>query len=204
MAFTATVIACDQWGAKPAKIQAFKRSQPKWIVVHHTAHANPPKDPSQRTLQGAMALARSIQQDHMTNRGWYDTGQNFLNTTAGFLLEGRHGSLEAARVGQCVQSAHAPQSPGKLAGGNDSPGIENEGNFSMGEMAAQQWSSLVDLCASLCDSCGLSPTAIKGHRDFTATECPGNWLYDQLPRLRTEVAARLGVALSEAEAQNSK
>lgn len=202
MAFTATVITCDEWKAAPAKVTAFKRTKPHWIVVHHTAYPNPPNDHSKRTLPGAMSLAREIQRDHMVNRGWYDTGQNFLNSTAGFLLEGRHGSLDAVKAGQCVQSAHAPQSPGKLAGGNDSPGIENEGTFMTTSMAPEQWSSLVELCASLCDSLQLEPTAIKGHRDFTNTDCPGDWLYAQLPKLRIEVAQRLGKALSEQDATN--
>jgi hypothetical protein len=203
MPFTATVITCDEWNAAPAKVVAFKRTTPRWIVVHHTAYPNPPNDRSKRTLPGAMALAREIQHDHMVNRGWYDTGQNFLNSTAGFLLEGRHGSLDAVKLGQCVQSAHAPQSPGKLPGGNDSPGIENEGTFTTTPMAPVQWSSLVELCASLCDSLKLEPTTIKGHRDFTDTECPGNWLYDQLPKLRMDVATRLGKTLSEQDAANA-
>jgi N-acetylmuramoyl-L-alanine amidase len=202
MAFTATVITCDQWKAAPAKVAAFRRTTPSWVVVHHTAYPNPPNDRSQRTIEGAMALAREIQHDHMFSRGWYDTGQNFLNSSAGILLEGRHGSLDAVKVGQCVQSAHAPQSAGKLPGGNESPGIENEGTFMTTAMPPQQWSSLVELCASLCASLKLAPTAIKGHRDFTNTDCPGDWLYAQLPQLRLDVAQRLGVTRSAADAAN--
>ena len=195
MGFTASVISCDEWDAKPAKVAAFKRTTPRWIVVHHADYPNPPDDHSKRTREGAMELAREIQRDHMSRPGWLDSGHNFLNSTGGFLLEGRHGSLDAVRAGQCIQSAHAPQDPGKLPGGNESPGIENEGNFMTATMAPVQWDSLVDLCASLCDSLTLSPTAIKGHRDFTATDCPGDWLYGQLPQLRMDVAKRLGVAL---------
>ena len=193
MAFTASVISCDEWGAVAPK-GASPRTTPKWIVVHHADYPNPPNDRSQRTRPGAMALAREIQHDHMS-RGWLDSGHNFLNSTGGFLLEGRHGSLDAVKAGQCIESAHAPHSPGKLTGGNESPGIENEGNFMTAQMAPVQWDSLVDLCASLCDSLKLPPTAIKGHRDFTATDCPGDWLYGQLPQLRMDVAKRLGVAL---------
>lgn len=202
MAFTATVIGCTEWGAVPAKVGAFSPTTPRWVVVHHTAHPNPPNDVSKRTLDGAFALAKSIQNDHMNKNGWYDSGHNFLNTTAGFLLEGRHGSREAAIAGRGIQSAHAPQSSGKLAGGNNSHGIENEGNFMTAQMAPEQWSSLVELCASLCSSCVLAPTAIKGHRDFTATACPGDWLYAQLPKLRLEVAQRLNITLTETEAKN--
>lgn len=203
MAFTASVIGCDEWGAAPAKVNAFERTTAKWVVVHHSDHPNPPHAVSGGTLTGAFTLARDIQRDHMVNRGWYDSGQNFLNTVGGFLLEGRHGSLQAVKAGQGIQSAHAPHQAGKLTGGNDSPGIENEGNFMTFEMGAQQWSSLVDLCASLCSSLHLPPTSIKGHRDFKATLCPGDWLYSQLPRLRLEVAGRLGIALTADEAKNA-
>lgn len=202
MGFTASVIGCDEWGAAPPKNAPFKRTTPKWVVVHHAAYPNPPKDRSQRTRDGAITLAREIQHDHMVNRGWFDSGQNFLNSTGGFLLEGRHGSLDAVKVGQCIQSAHAPQDKGKLPGGNESPGIENEGNFMTAQMAPVQWASLVELCASLCDSLKLPPTAIKGHRDFTNTDCPGDWLYGQLPQLRMDVAKRLGVALPAAAEAN--
>src|SRR5207249_6454620 len=33
---------------------------------------------------------------------------------------------------------------------------------------------------------------ISGHRDWTATECPGNVLYADLPSIRRDVAAKLG------------
>jgi len=202
MAFTASVVDCDGWGAAAAKVPAFKSTTAKWVVVHHTAHPNPPADVSQRKLDGAIKLARSIQHDHMVKNGWFDSGHNFLNSTGGFLLEGRHGSLAAAKAGRGIQSAHAPTDAGKLTGGNDSHGIENEGNFMTATMAPEQWSSLVELCTSLCSACGLGPEKIKGHRDFTNTKCPGDWLYGRLPKLRLEVAARLGVALAEGDAQN--
>src|SRR6185369_6039414 len=100
--------------------------------------------------------------------------------------EGRTGTVGAVQQGRCVQSAHAAQDPGRLANGNDSPGIENEGNFMTFVMGEAQWASLVDLCASLCDACNVSPDNIRGHREFSSTQCPGDWLFGQLPRLRQE------------------
>lgn len=129
----------------------------------------------------------------MDDNGWSDSGHNFLNTTAGILLEGRHGSLSAVKQGQCVQSAHAAQDPPKRAGGNQSPGIENEGDFTTNSMNQKQWDSLVELCASLCSSCSIRPSNILGHRDFSDTRCPGEWLYGQLDRLRQEVATLLAM-----------
>jgi hypothetical protein len=201
MPFTAKVITAAEWGARPAKA-TFSRTTPRYIIIHHTDNKNPPDDPSQRTIEGATRFARNIQKFHMDTKGWSDSGHNFLNATGGFILEGRHGSLDAVKQGFCVQSAHAAQDSGKLANGNQSPGIENEGNFITFQMGQKQWESLVELCVSLCDACNISPANIRGHRDFSDTHCPGDWLYSQLPHLRKEVAKKLGLSLTTEGIQN--
>ena len=188
MPFTASVISAKEWGARPPK-EWPEPTRPQYIVVHHTATPNPPNDLSQGTLPGAKNLAKSIQTAHMNGFGWNDSGHNFLNTTGGFLLEGRQGSLDAIKQGRCVRSAHAGTTTG-----NESPGIENEGTFNTYQMNANQWNSLVDLCVSICSSCKIDPDNIKGHRDFIETQCPGDWLYSQLPRLRSDVRNRLDPA----------
>lgn len=185
MPFTASVISAKDWGAKPPK-EWPDITRPQYIVIHHTATPNPPNDLSGGTVDGAKALARSIQKSHMDGFGWNDSGHNFLNTTGAVLLEGRQGSLDAVKRGFCVRSAHA----GTTAG-NESPGIENEGTFTSYHMNDKQWNSLVDLCASICSSCKIDPNNIKGHRDFIQTQCPGDWLYSQLPKLRSDVRQRL-------------
>lgn len=190
MSFTAKVIPTQDWGARSPRNKA-PRTNPKYIVIHHTASKNPPHHVSQGTEAGAKQYARDIQNYHMDVNGWSDSGHNFLNTVAGILLEGRHGTLDAVQQGKCVQSAHAARQGGKLAGGNQSPGIENEGTFMTYPMAAKQWNSLVKLCVALCKSCNISPSNIRGHRDFSITACPGDWLYAQLPKLRQEVADQL-------------
>jgi peptidoglycan hydrolase-like protein with peptidoglycan-binding domain len=186
MPFTASVISAKDWGARPPRDWP-ERTIPQYIIIHHTANPNPPNDISGGSLAGAKNLAKSLQSAHMNGFGWNDSGHNFLNTTGGILLEGRQGSLDAVKQGYCVRSAHAGTDKG-----NESPGIENEGTFTTYQMNAKQWSSLVDLCASICSSCKIDPNNIKGHRDFTPTQCPGDWLYSQLPRLRNEVRQRLG------------
>jgi len=197
MPFTAKVITTNEWGSKPAG--PFDKTVPKFIVIHNTDNQNPPNDVSKRTVEGGKQLALQIQKDHMDSNGWSDSGHNFLNTTGGILLEGRHGTLDAVRQGMCVRSAHARQDRNRLAGGNQSPGIENEGNFMTFEMGQKQWDSLVELCVSLCSSCKINPKNIRGHREFSNTDCPGDWLFNQLPRLRKEVADKLGNTLEEDE-----
>jgi hypothetical protein len=195
MPFTAKVVPVSEWGARSPKEGTFpfQKTIPQYVIVHNTDTPNPHNDLSRGTLEGAISLARNIQEFHMDRNHWSDSGHNFLNTTGGFILEGRSGSLDAVKQGFCVQSAHAAQNLGKLANGNQSPGIENEGNFMTFQMGQKQWDSLVELCASLCDSCNISPTNIRGHRDFSDTDCPGDWLYSKLPLLRKQVADKLGL-----------
>ena len=140
MPFTAKVVTAAEWGARPPEPGTFpfQRTIPRYVIVHHTDNPNPPNDASRGTIEGALRLARNIQTSHMDERGWSDSGHNFLNTTGGFVLEGRHGSLDAVKQGFCIQSAHAKQDPGKLANGNQSPGIENEGNFMIFQIGQKQ------------------------------------------------------------------
>ena len=177
-----TVITTQEWGARPPKVQP-KLTTPRYIVIHHTGVA----PSSNGTLPGAEALARSIQAYHMDHNGWIDSGQNFLISEAGFVLEGRTGSLAAIEMGRCVQSAHT-------VGANDSPGIENEGNFMQADMPSAQWDALVKLCADICQLCHLPPSRIKGHRDFNSTKCPGARLYRRLAQLKAEVSQLLKIS----------
>lgn len=204
MPFTAKVVTAAEWGARSPREGTFpfQRTIPRYVIVHHTNNQNPPNDSSKGTIEGALRLARNIQRFHMDDNLWSDSGHNFLNTTGGFVLEGRHGSLDAVKQGFSIQSAHAAQDLGKLANGNQSPGIENEGTFMTFHMGQKQWQSLVELCASLCDSCNISPLNIKGHRDFSNTDCPGDWLYSQLPLLRKQVADKLALQFTPEELEN--
>ncbi len=92
MTFTAKVISTQDWGARSPRNRA-RRTNPKYVVIHHTASQNPPNNPSKGTEAGATQYARDIQKFHMDVRGWSDSGHNFLNTTTGILLEGRHGTF---------------------------------------------------------------------------------------------------------------
>ena len=95
-----------------------------------------------------------------------------------------------------ARSAHAAQDPGKLPKGNESPGIENEGNFMSFLMGDTQWASLVTLSAELCRALSIHPSNIRGHREFSSTDCPGDWLFGQIPRLRQEAAEKMGIEIS--------
>ena len=181
-----TVTSTAGWKAQPPKEAiTLLAARPTRIIVHHTDTANS-TDLSQAH---AFSLARSIQQAHFS-RSWIDSGQHFTISRGGYMVEGRHRSLEAAQGGtRHVRGAHCE-------GFNDvSVGIENEGNYMGVSPPSGQYTALVSLCAWLCQQYGIPATELYGHRDFLATDCPGDVLYAKLPQLRRDVAARLGVTV---------
>lgn len=178
------ILSTSDWGARePSSPVEVLDSKPVKIMVHHTATPN--SDDTSQTH--AEELARQIQDYHMDTNGWIDTGQNFTNTRGGYLLEGRHKSLSVLKAGdQHVKGAHAGDQ------NSVSLGIENEGTYTSASVPSALWSSLVELCSYMVSQYGIEPGEIYGHRDFMATECPGDVLYGRLPELREAVGAKTG------------
>ena len=183
------IIDCDGWGARPnSDIVTIWNQRPVKILVHHTATPNQ----SDVSREAADRLARGIQNFHMDNRGWLDTGQHFTISRGGYVLEGRHRSLEVLERGERqVEGAHC-------TGQNVvAIGIENEGTYTAVGPPPVLWNRLRDMCAYICNQYDIEPTEIFGHRDFKDTACPGDVLYGMLPQLRSEVAGALGQHLSD-------
>ncbi len=174
----ATVVTRADWSASPAISKFETIDHPEFIVIHHTAGS--------QNRGKSKQVVKDIQDFHMNGNGWSDIGYGFLNMVDGTLVEGREGSLRQAIKGNAVRGAHAGTDRG-----NRSPSVSNEGNFMTTAMNAEQWQSLVDMCAALCESCDIDPSKIRGHRDFVANSCPGDWIYNRLPQLIKEVAAKL-------------
>ncbi|GCE03374.1 peptidoglycan recognition protein family protein [Dictyobacter aurantiacus] len=181
-----TISGTTAWGAQPARapITVFSY-KPTTILVHHTDTPNT----TDNSQSAAYALARSIQQSHFAN-GWIDTGQHFTISRGGYIMEGRHQSLQTLQGGmQMVQGAHCPVL-------NDyAIGIEDEGSYNSILPPDVLWNSLINLCTYICQQYGLNANAIFGHRDFYNTGCPGTQLYGRLRDLRLQVLARLGQTL---------
>jgi hypothetical protein len=177
---------CAEWGARPPNgtITVLNR-KPAYIVVHHTAGGNS----NDFSLAHAFSISRGIQNFHMDGRGWIDSGQQLTNSRGGHVTEGRHRSVEILDQGtRHVQGANVGDHNSEVIG------IENEGLYTSVNVTQQLWDSLVQLVAYIAQQYGISPSMIRGHRDFNATECPGTVLYGRLPELRNAVAAAIGTA----------
>ncbi len=178
-----SIIGCDAWGAQPPTSPiVLLATAPVKIILHHTASPNS----SDLSRAHAVSLARSIQESHLS-RGWIDTGQHFTISRGGYVLEGRHRSVEALGGGtRQVESAHTTEQ------NQVAIGIENEGTYSTVVPPTALYNALVETCVAICTSFRLRPYQIYGHRDFQATSCPGDELAGRLDALRRAVAARFG------------
>ncbi|MEJ3743998.1 N-acetylmuramoyl-L-alanine amidase [Actinomycetes bacterium KLBMP 9797] len=177
-----TIASCATWGAAaPRGTISSVSANPNKIIVHHTASANV----TDYSLAAAYAHAREIQQWHFAE-GWVDSGQHFTISRGGHAMEGRRGSLGKLTAGSgAIVGAHT-------SGQNSTGvGIENQGTYTSATPPASLYNKLTQLCAYICDQYGIRPTQIFGHRDYNATQCPGDVLYARLPQLRTDVAALL-------------
>jgi hypothetical protein len=170
----------ETWGArKPEREATVQSRSPRYIVIHHTSTDNV----DDFSLARGKRLARAIQNAHMDDRGWTDTGQHFTISRGGHILEGRTGSLAAAREGEMVVGTHARQA------NPYSVGIECEGMYNTLLPPRPLLASLVRMCAWLCVQYDLDPRkVIVPHRKFNETDCCGDKFAPTLPRLADEVA----------------
>jgi N-acetylmuramoyl-L-alanine amidase len=178
-----TIHSCANWSARPPSSPvSLAGNNPNKIIVHHTAFANT----ADATLSASYTIAHKIQDLHMDTNGWIDSGQHFTISRGGFIMEGRHRSLERLQAGSnMVVGAHC------VGQNTQSIGIENNGTYITVAPPTALWNSLVKFCAYICQQYRLDPSEIYGHRDYNDTQCPGDVLYGMIPQLKQQVAAAL-------------
>jgi N-acetylmuramoyl-L-alanine amidase/Putative peptidoglycan binding domain len=180
------IIDCDTWGARPpsSPIQITGNTTNK-IILHHMAFPNV----TDYSRDHAVQLAKDCQNLHMDTNGWADTGQHFTVSRGGYVLEGRHESLETLVAGEHqVTAAHCPGENGNAIG------IENEGTYITETPPPALVNSLVELCVAVCRQFDLHAWDIFGHWDFYTTDCPGIAFYAQFPIVRSRVLRAMGTS----------
>ena len=126
------------------------------IVVHHIGNTN------------ADVSAETVHQWHLNN-GWSGIGYHFLIRKDGTIEEGRPLGTVGAHV--YGENRHTV-------------GINVVGNFEAAVPTEAQKSAVAHLIASLCTVYQFDPEwegTVFGHRDLSATACPGRYLYEQMP-----------------------
>ncbi|NLT31351.1 MAG: peptidoglycan recognition protein, partial [Propionibacterium sp.] len=171
------------WGAN----ESLRGSAPTYarvqgVVIHHTAGSN------SYTREQVPGIIRGIYSYHTQTLGWSDIGYNVLVDKYGRAWEGRYGGLTRA-----VQGAHA------YGANHLTFGISLMGNYDTVQPPAVAMDTIarvsgwkmslhkVNTHATLTTSTGQSFPSISGHRDSSATACPGRYIYNQMGSLRTQL-----------------
>lgn len=180
-----SVISRAQWGADESlRDGAAPVYYPlQKLTVHHTVTANNDPNPA--------ATVRAIYSWHL-QEGFGDIGYHFLIGPAGQVYEGRWSGTDGH------------------VGGNNSGnlGVSLLGDFTATSPTAAARSSLESILTDLVTRHRIAPQAtstyvnpadstitktlpnISGHRDWSATACPGDAFYPQLPSVRLAVDQR--------------
>jgi N-acetylmuramoyl-L-alanine amidase len=184
------VVTRTEWGCPDGQITthgSLSYTTVTHLIVHHTAMGVEAPD------SDWPALARSIWNFHVFERGWADISYNYLIDPNGVIYEGRSG-------GDNVMGAHfSGVNAGTMA-------VALLGDFTDAAPTIDALNSLKEILAWKCDQRGLDPegrslheasqlilNTISGHRDGPkATECPGEALYLLLPAIRAEVENLIG------------
>ena len=196
------IVTRAEWGADESLRSGSPSYAPvKMAFVHHTASGNDyaPAD--------APALMRGVYAYHTKSLGWSDVGYNFLVDRFGTIYEGRYGGMDRGVIGAQVFGFNT-----------GSTGISVMGTFTEEAPPTQVVTALERLLAWKLSTHGLDPKGtaklicgatqkfnsgaevpfpvVAGHRDANYTECPGARLYTLLPAIRTNVARRVGTAVT--------
>ncbi len=139
------------WDARPAT-GPFVRHQISHITIHHSAVIL-------RDNRQAPTQLRTFQADHQA-RGWPDIAYH--------LLIDRHGNVYQGRPIWAVGDTNTSYSPrGHLL-------VMALGNFEEQAISAPQLSAMLNVLAWGSSRFGIAPAAIRGHRAYASTLCPGS------------------------------
>lgn len=172
------VIKTDPLTGKPYKWPLQYAADIKFIVIHHTA--------SIKNLDDPKTAIQNILYYHAVRRGWGDIGYNYIIDPAGRIYEGRKG-------GDGVVGGHA------LPLNKISVGIAVLGNYENGEVPSRVLNSIGSLIKSKAGLHNIDVDGrtaykdkiypnVQGHFENSATMCPGTFLKQKLPGMRSLVA----------------
>ena len=182
-----TIVPRTAWGADSCtRRDSSSASNASVLFVHHTATPH-------TYTSAAQARERifNICSYHVNTLGWSDIGYNFVIDKFGNIYEARKGGIERAIIG-----AHT--------GGYNtgSIGVAFLGTHISEPPSAAARAAFVQLAAWKMEHHGIEPlarntlngktfNALSGHRDASATTCPGNACYELLGTFRTQIATRI-------------
>lgn len=150
-----------------------------WIIIHHTA-----------TPSGALARINSSHR----GKGWDGAGYHFV---IGNGTESADGQIEVGpRWPTQTHGAHTRSSDNRF--NEHGIGIVMIGNFNETKPSRKQLESTAKLVAYLMKTYKVPPERVIGHRDASATQCPGrNTSIAQVRQMATQILANAGEAIPQ-------
>ena len=150
-----------------------------WIIIHHTA-----------TPSGALSR---INASHR-GKGWDGAGYHFV---IGNGTESADGQVEVGpRWPTQTHGAHTRSSDNRF--NEHGIGIVMIGNFNETKPSRKQLESTARLVAYLMKTYKVPPERVIGHRDASATQCPGrNTSIAQIRQMATQILANAGEAIPQ-------
>jgi hypothetical protein len=169
------------------------------LTVHHTVTANVDPDPA--------ATVRAIYFFHAVTQDFGDIGYHLLIDRNGTVHEGRYSGPDSIPVFQGRAGDGPRMCNGAHVGGFNAGnvGVALLGDFTAAQPTPAARRTLVYLLAALAGYTDVDPLAqvnyvnpisgatrtvpaISGHRNWSATACPGDAFYPDLPAVRADVA----------------
>ncbi|MRR11925.1 hypothetical protein EG835_05525, partial [bacterium] len=181
-----------EWGARPPRT-GYSFTVAGHIGIHHTATV---EDFAASTWEECAARVRAIQTYHIDANGWNDIGYAYVVCKHGDVFQAREDDDDTTDV----QGAHDGVNRG-------STGISAFGYFHPPvdhQPTEAQLSAIVRLSAWIASRRGIDPLGrtlypafgaavgnVYGHREVSATACPGDNLFARMDALRTAVSDRV-------------
>ncbi len=177
-----------EWGAANFIGTPVPLARPSYdrMTFHHAACCGA------YTLAEGLAQVKAIQDFHQNGRGWSDIGYHFILDQSGRVYQGRPFLDESIKF-----KDGPPLALGAHVGGSNTGNIgvsvlgcyhPPEGSGCRDMLSPAALDSLVTLFAFLSETYGVTPSIIRGHRDYSSTACPGDNNYKLLPQIRKRVA----------------
>jgi hypothetical protein len=164
------IIARSAWRPAPEDTSDMDRASGRWntLTVHHTAMDGVPEPGPGATEAESAEHLRLLQRAHMNSNKWADIGYQFLVDPEGRIFEGRRMTWVGAHSGR-----HASTGQNFNV---DNIGISLMGNFDARPPTAKALAALERTLDHFRREYGIPMARVRGHREWNATQCPGDRL----------------------------
>ena len=169
---TMRLLARDDWTTRPPRVRnphpiTSKGGAVEWVVAHHSVTGTEPLEP----------ILRSIQDDHLDDRGWYDIAYNAAVSNVERLAAHCRGPL---LQGGATGRAMDPKSLSICAIGD----FHTEGED---DPTSALLHNMSDLLAMWIKGGYVSPSfSLRPHNKYSATACCGDRLIKLLPTIEAQ------------------